>query len=311
MMRTAWAKLSFACACAASAVVGVAFLIHGTIRDLVPGLAILFYATPWPAIAFGAALLAVYWKRRKRRMLAGLFAVIALVALGLWLRLGWQWRHTPGPRGQLRIVQWNVDRPVWRLDGDLRWLAAQDADIITIAERHPRKKNTLDRWQAALPDYQLVSSEGEMLCLVRGTVESVEEGRLANRSYRTLIRARVRDRDVTVLQVDLDGYPPTDRSAPLEELATLASEHRLECLVVLGDFNTPADSKFFLPLRAFTTNAFEAAGSGCAATWPMPVPMLSLDQMWTTGRLRPVRCEHMISWRSDHRAVIAEFDFAP
>jgi endonuclease/exonuclease/phosphatase (EEP) superfamily protein YafD len=91
----------------------------------------------------------------------------------------------------------------------------------------------------------------------------------------------------------------------------LAGEHRSEFLIVLGDFNTPADSAFFRPLRAFATNAFEVAGSGCAATWPMPLPVLSLDQMWTTGRLRAVRCEHMLSWRSDHRAVRAEFDFAP
>ena len=310
-MRQAWTQFSFGCACVASALVGVAFAIHGTIRDRIPGLSILFYATPWPVIAAGSALLAIYWTRRELRIPASLFVAITLTALGFWLALDWQWRQTPGPRGQLRIVQWNVDRPAWRLDGDLRWLAAQDADIITIAERHPRRKNTLDRWQAALPDYQLVPSDGEMLCLVRGTVESVEEGSLARRSFRNVIHTRVRDHDVTVVQVDLDGFPPADRSVPLHELALLAGEYRSECLIVLGDFNTPADSAFFLPLRGIATNAFEVAGRGCAATWPVPVPVLSLDQMWTTGRLRAVRCEHFASWRSDHRAVRAEFDFAP
>ena len=37
--------------------------------------------------------------------------------------------------------------------------------------------------------------------------------------------------------------------------------------------------------------------------------LLSLDQVWTTPSLRPVRCEHFGSWRSDHRAVVAEIDF--
>jgi endonuclease/exonuclease/phosphatase (EEP) superfamily protein YafD len=208
-------------------------------------------------------------------------------------------------------VQWNVDRPVRRLDGDLRWLAAQDADLITIAERHPRNKNTLDRWQAALPDYQLLPSDGEMLCLVRGEILSSEEGSLGYGSYRTLIHARIRGHEMTVLQVDINGYPSESRRPPLQTLAALVAQHRSECLIVLGDFNTPKDSAFFLPLRALAVNAFETAGRGCADTWPMPLPVLSLDQMWTTGQLRPVRCEHMISWRSDHRAVRAEFDFAP
>jgi endonuclease/exonuclease/phosphatase (EEP) superfamily protein YafD len=150
-----------------------------------------------------------------------------------------------------------------------------------------------------------------MLCLVRGEIVSIEEGSLGENSYRSLIHARIRDRDLTVLQVDITGFPRVSRRPPLHALTELVGQHRSECLIVLGDFNTPKDSRFIAPLRAEMTNAFEAAGSGYAATWPLPLPVLTLDQIWTTDRLRAVRCEHMISWRSDHRAVVAEFDFTP
>ena len=42
----------------------------------------------------------------------------------------------------------------------------------------------------------------------------------------------------------------------------------------------------------------------------MPLPVLALDQIWTSRRLRAVHCAHGRSLRSDHRAVIADFDFA-
>ena len=310
-MRRTWARFSFGCACAATGAIAVAFLIHGTLRDRIAGLAILFYATPWPVIALGAALLAVYWARRGSRAIAGSLAGMAAVALGLWLCLDWRWNRPAGARGELRVVQWNVDRPDWRQEGDMRWLAAQDADVITIAERQPRKKNTLERWRAAFPDYQLVPSAGEMLCLVRGEVLSAEEGSLSGHSFRTLIRTRIQNRELTVLQVDIYGEPTVSRKPPLQALAEMVRQHRSENMIVLGDFNTPMDSILFAPIRAVAANAFAVAGNGCAATWPMPLPVLSLDQIYTTGRLRAVRCEHMVSWRSDHRAVEAEFDFTP
>ena len=38
----------------------------------------------------------------------------------------------------------------------------------------------------------------------------------------------------------------------------------------------------------------------------MPAPVLSLDQVWLGGGLRPLRCEHGVSAWSDHRPVIVD-----
>ena len=101
----------------------------------------------------------------------------------------------------------------------------------------------------------------------------------------------------------------TLQTQQLDDIAAHLSGPDEARTILVGDFNTPLDSAYIAPLRKEMTNAFEASGSGCAATWPMPLPVLSLDQVWTTPSLRPVRCEHFGSWRSDHRAVVAEIDF--
>lgn len=308
-MRRLLAQLLFAAAVATTALVALASGIHFTVRDASRPLAPIFYALPMPVIAGLAALLALYWARRKSRGLAALLAVASLGALAWWLLHGWMWSPPTEARGALRVVHWNVDRPDWRLASDARWLHAQNADVITLAERYPHQKDLRARWQEAFPDYQLVISDEELLCLVRGEVLSVEDGLLPRASYGTLLRTRIRGQELTVLQVDIQADPIIDRGVPLRRLAEIVAAHRGENLVVAGDFNTPLESVHLAGLRAQATNAFEAVGRGCAATWPR-VPLLSLDQMWSNEHLRAVRCELHASWRSDHRAIVAEFDFA-
>lgn len=311
MMRRAWTGSLSVLAVAASVLVPTALIVRATVRDAVHGWDLLFYATPWPVLAGLSALLAGYWRWRGARAVALLLAVASVATLGLWCRQGWRWRNPIDDPAALRVVLWNVDRPDWRLPGVLRWLKEQNADLIAIAEREPLYEDTSARWRAAFPDYQWVPSEGQMLCLVRGEVLAKKEDLLDDGSFGTLLQTRIRGHALTVLQVDLKASPFADRGTPLRRLAEIISEHRQENLLVAGDFNTPLESAFFPALRTNVTNAFEAVGRGCAATWPRPVPVLSLDQIWTSSGLRPLRCELVSSWRSDHRAVVAEFDFTP
>ncbi len=338
MIRRSLAGVLFVLACCTTLLLVAAVIVRFTFQDRWAGFLALYFATPWPVIAAGSAIWAVYWfrlgrpgaaaratgspqshaiepgartggvRRFSRFAAAGLVILCAIAVVG-WLAQGWQWRRAKDVRGDLRLAHWNVDRPVWRQAGDFRWLAAQDADIISIAEREPRNVKMKARWQAAFPDYQLVPARGETLLLVRGEVLSVTKEMHFKGSFGTRIQTRIRGREVTVLQVDINGTPWLSRSGALTRIAAIVAQHHDENLILVGDFNTPLDSAYIGLLRKQMTNAFEASGSGCAATWPMPLPVLSLDQVWTTPSLRPVRCEHFGSWRSDHRAVVAEIDF--
>jgi endonuclease/exonuclease/phosphatase (EEP) superfamily protein YafD len=311
MIRRLFAGSLFVLACGAPLLLVAALVVRCTVHDRQYQFLLLFYMTPWPVIAAGAGMCAVYWFRHAHRFTAAWLAVLALTAGAGWLANDWQWRPTSSVRGELRLVHWNVDRPDKRQASVMRWLAAQDADLIAIAERQPKRKDTSARWRAAFPDYQLVPARGETLCLVRGEVLSVKKVLRSDGSYGTLIRTRVRGRNVTVLQADINGTPWVSRAGALKKLVTIMHQHRAENLIVVGDFNTPLDSVFIAPFRQEFSNAFETSGSGCEATWPVPFPVLSLDQVWTSPSVRPVLCQHFASWRSDHRAVLAEFDFAP
>lgn len=296
----------------------LATFLRLTWRDEVPGIALLFYAAPWPVIGVGCLVLSELEWRRGGRKSAIITAVLGLVAGGLWLHGSWKTGEPPAKRGDLRVVLWNVARPDARLPEAAAWLRSQDADIIALAEARRRgKPHHLDRWLAELPGYKPLLSYGEMLCLVRGEILESNKGwlitspsqKMGASSYRTDVEALIRGEKVHIVQVDLDARPFYNREIPLRALHQHAQTLRGKNLIVLGDFNTPRESAFFDPLRGELSQAFEAAGTGFAETWPRPFPVLSLDQIWTSPSLRAVRCQHHTSWLTDHRAVVAEFDF--
>lgn len=309
MIRAAGSQLFSIAGIGATALLTLAVLVQLTVRDSVFGPSFLFYIAPWPVLAAGAAAMAFFWRWKKRRRPAAALALLAVAALAAWLQTSWQHHPRPAARGALRVVHWNVSRPATGLPAIARWLRAQDADVITLAEGHSRRRSTLARWQAELPEYSAVELPGEMTCLVRGRILAREDRLLAAKSYCTLLHAEVRGHPLTILQTDIYGSPFRSRASAFTQLGTLALDHSAENLLVLGDFNTPRESALLAPLRAHLQQAFESAGHGLAETWPMPLPVLSLDQIWTSPSLHAVDCEHGHSLHSDHRAVIADFDF--
>jgi endonuclease/exonuclease/phosphatase (EEP) superfamily protein YafD len=105
--------------------------------------------------------------------------------------------------------------------------------------------------------------------------------------------------------VDIASNPFISRRESLTALAELAREHRDEPLIIMADFNTPPESVHFGLLREDFSNAFETAGNGFSGTWPLPAPVLALDQIWSNGRVAVNECHLVRSWRSDHRSVLA------
>jgi endonuclease/exonuclease/phosphatase (EEP) superfamily protein YafD len=119
------------------------------------------------------------------------------------------------------------------------------------------------------------------------------------------VRLEVGSGVLHVFLVDIPSDPLLYRRQPLEELAEVASQFNAEPVVMMGDFNTPADSLHFNALRNSFSHAFELHGDGYAATWPLPLPVLQLDHIWANRRVDVSRCIAGWSSSSDHRPVMA------
>ncbi|HEV7405810.1 MAG TPA: endonuclease/exonuclease/phosphatase family protein [Chthoniobacteraceae bacterium] len=275
------------------------------LRDAWRPLSLVYYSTPWPVMAVGLLILALHARRVGHAHAKRRYFILTGGALFTWIALSWFSAPAPAGPPAFRLVAWNTGHPA-RLFGPVtRWLQAQDADVIAIAESTPEEHDNLPQWRAGFPNYQVVQARGEMICLARGDITMVEEGLLGLGSYYALYHARIRGEDLTILQADLTPTQP--RLAPLRRLTEIARAHAGEKLIVVGDLNTPRESKGFDDLRGFMSHAFEKAGTGLAETWPTWAPALSIDHVWSSGPLPPRAAR--IGWPmwSDHRPVVVEF----
>ncbi|HEV7869321.1 MAG TPA: endonuclease/exonuclease/phosphatase family protein [Chthoniobacteraceae bacterium] len=276
------------------------------LRDGWDWLALVYYSTPWPAIAVGFVVLALHARRKAKGHAFRRYVLLTGAALFTWIATSWYGGDAPPPgTAKLRVVLWNVAHPESRLARQAAWLKAQDADIIALAEADPDDRSNLLEWSRSFPDHAIVQSRGNMLCIIRGEVLAKGSGELASGSQFGRIRARVRGRELTILQADIYARPRVSRRAPFARLHGLVEAEKGP-LILLGDFNTPRESALFDPIRKRLTQSFEAAGHGLAETWPSFAPALSIDQIWTSAPLRPLHCEHGWTTRSDHRPVTVD-----
>ena len=74
-----------------------------------------------------------------------------------------------------------------------------------------------------------------------------------------------------------------------------------------GDFNSAATDVVHRLLDRDFIDAFPAVGTGWGDTFHARLPILRIDQIYSTRHFNPVRCRTVTTRHSDHRMVVADF----
>jgi endonuclease/exonuclease/phosphatase (EEP) superfamily protein YafD len=283
-------------------------LLRLTIRDRWPGLAIVFYATPLPVLAAGVVFSFAWALYRRRRKAAACWAVLVGALLPWTIHHDWR-RAAPVDSAQsdgdvLSVLFWNVARRR-DLSSVTRYIHAEQPDLVAFVEAtgDPLERRTL--FQKELPEYDVTIMGNGMFVLAKGTSGETQFRELDAGSQTRQLRVTIRDRAYEVFVVDITASVWRPRGRALRVLSDMAEELSQARVILLGDFNTPPDSVHFAALRTGHRLLWESAGAGYAPTWPIPMPVLQLDQVWVNDRLAPVSCRHGLTFSSDHRPVLA------
>jgi endonuclease/exonuclease/phosphatase family metal-dependent hydrolase len=111
-----------------------------------------------------------------------------------------------------------------------------------------------------------------------------------------------------IIIVDLASNPALPRRPALEKALSWAAGR--ERTVVMGDFNTPLGSTGFDLWKEKLHHALSTSGEGLLETWPRWLPILSLDHIWSSLDVPPVKARKLWRNSSDHAAIIAELTTA-
>ncbi len=275
-----------------------------TIRDSLIGFSTLYYMTPLALIVVGAGmcLLSSYWNRK--RFSSFFWLIVFSATLVWWIQTDWRFQTRVEVNEQeMTILFANIARTK-----DPESIAAKireiNPDIVALVEAMVVTNADRDSWKKTFPEYNYSMINGGTQLLAKGKigppwVKALKDGSKLSRSIVTIDGV-----DLHCYVVDIKSTITASREHALDELAKFTLKSTEKPVLIMGDFNTPPESVHFNALRENYVNLFESAGSGYAATWPFPLPVLALDQIWINHRVTPIECGHQINSRSDHRIIV-------
>ncbi|MCH7988723.1 MAG: endonuclease/exonuclease/phosphatase family protein [Planctomycetes bacterium] len=286
-------------------------IVRLTLRDRSLLSAILFYSTPplvlTALLFFSAGLLFV---RKCRKLSTGVFAAGILCLIWTFQTSFYHNSERP-PDDSIPVLFWNVSHGVMGWSAIAEEIQRSKPQLIGLVEGGKNDEFMREFWSLEFPDYERKVFDGGLVLLVKGNILKTDSGRLGSRSRFASAEILLDGLKVTVVLVDICSEPWISRREPLEKLTAVLREKNHKPLLLMGDFNTPPDSLFLRGIRRDLVNAFEEAGDGYSATWPIPVPVLTLDQVWVNKGIEVHRC--LLGWSvlSDHRPVLSEITLNP
>lgn len=287
------------------------WLVGQLARDATWLTGLCFYI-PSPALLLGLVIGAtISWRKKRRRAASLLLAptlLVSIFVLGIENRLIGT-RPALNNEGTssdptLRLVHWNV------FSGKLGWDSIQDtlratgADLCILSEV-PDELNAAEFARSFGEEYTAVRRKN-LAVIARGELEPPEwlhnEGRF--RVFGVCWHSPAGTCRVVV--ADLPADLLVKRDPLLRRVAQSMIRWRAD--LVAGDFNAPRRSRALCPLPRGFVHAYDVAGRGYSATWPVPAPLYAIDHCILGERVQALRYDLQSSLRSDHRMQVLDFE---
>ena len=268
-------------------------------KDRIPYLSSVYYALPLPVLLFLAAS-AFYLARRLRRSRPTRIWGLATIVIALWcLAATCHWHSpAPSPPEPIRVLFWNTCRGLMGWGRVAEFINRRQPDVAGLVEAGEWSEQRREFWRASCPGYHVSMLGGGVVCLTKQPPGPGIAVRLPVQGQYRRLDVVVAEERLTLLIVDMRSNPFVSRQECLLQLSEDADALADRPVVVVGDFNTPADSIHFDPLRSGHRHAFESAGRGycrpgrsrcryCASITSGPTDTSTSSRVVTSGRRRP------------------------
>lgn len=255
-----------------------------------------YYIPPIVVVLVGLIWLLAYRRRRDTWLRVG----VGLVSVAAAAKLAFddtRWtRPIEPPADAIRVVHWNTAWGEWGNEQVWQTIGGESADLVILSE----PPHDIAQRSASLRPLAHWHAGAAMALLSRWPIDV--RGSLVVPGVRSWhIRVATPKGPLDVLGVDLVSNPFIDRGPALRHVARWVMDHDSSVpLLIVGDFNTPRDSRFLDPLRGLAKCGYESAGSGWPYSWPWPVPLWSIDQVWHTTGVQVLSHRFAFASCSDH-----------
>jgi endonuclease/exonuclease/phosphatase family metal-dependent hydrolase len=259
--------------------------------------AVIYYATPWLLRGCAGLLALVVLKHWGLRLMAA----TCLLVSGLE---GWHSFHLDTkpeiPAGALHAAIYNSGRTLE--SKPKTWPVLAETDITAVVESGDFTAEKWIEFSTATAGMTWQQFGGTMLG-VRGKILSWES--LGVWPFYKCYRCRVSlpaQGEFIVVVVDIESQPWRPREKTMAGI--LAAAQGDPKAIILGDFNTPPETRWCRPWHETLSLANDSPHRGFRETWCYGIPLLTLDQIWLGKGWQAIWTEHS-RHGSDHSRVRA------
>ncbi len=282
-------------------------ILRLTIRDYFSASATLYYMTPLSMLVIGAGALLVRQVYLRKKNPARIWGALLLLLFVWWVRV--DWRSHPQPKkidDEIVVLLANIARH-HSVNEIAKHALEYDPDIICFIEALAMTSQQRKQWETVFPDHQWSMIDGGTQLFAKGTISSPWVNPLPDGTRLSRSVIKLNGKEIHCFTVDIASTIYRYRKPAIDGLTEFLKTSDGENILILGDFNTPGDSVHFTELRKDYENLFDSVGDGYAPSWPAPIPVLTLDQIWIGKKLEPIGCRLISNRRSDHKMVLGRF----
>lgn len=282
----------------------ILIVIHFIFKDRFPIVSVIYYACPLPLIIiFGLFITLLFFKQK--RLFYSLVTILFAISIYFLNHYFVKPKDDTQSGETSKILFWNVAKnqplPANIL---IKHIRESKPEIVALVEALDVSDNDLKILRLTFPEYQFQPLEGEMLLAVKGTIGNVVFDSESDVYKYNYVQAKIENQSISILIADVYASPLLNKEIPLNIIIETAKKEKVDVLV--GDFNTPYESVFFEEYK-IDFKSFHPYSIGMSATWPIPIPVIEIDQVWVAKSLQPIKMEKFSYNVSDHKLLIAEY----
>ncbi len=290
--------------CALIAYVPLLF-IHFVLKDHFQVFQLPFYAFPLPILIIGGVFITFLYFRPKSYFILGICLTLSLTVI--WIHKAYIFpRDVEVPENAISVIFWNAaNRATIHLDVLSENIKNIQPDIITLVEAENATSDDILQLSKDFPNYEFRILEGDMLIGIKGKLNQITYTTEPEHYRINLVEAQLNTGPILIALTDTFQEPTMDKKKTLETVLELVSQYNSD--IIVGDFNTPFESVHF---RKFETDytSFHEYGQGFTATWPFGIPLLEIDQIFTSKKFTPILLQKSYYKVSDHAMLVGYFN---
>lgn len=218
-----------------------------------------------------------------------------------------------------RVMTFNAFFSNHKVPGLANEIRERKLDVVLLQEVRKGSSQATETLQREFPDWHL-ATEGDVAIFSRWPLQDIESHYLRSKTNRCLLGATVKAPEpfrvftthwsVPQITKGMDKLKRTldAQTYDFEDTARILEQQKLP-VVVGADFNNPPRHRFSILLAEKFEDAFTDRGFGPGWTYPSGRPYTRIDHLYCSKSLQAVRAEVGPSFGSDHRSVIAEFQW--